>query len=225
MSEKKKSSELSEEEQSQLKDLFDHLDKNKDGHIDFKELNDYYNYLNKAEPSKDGSRVDARRLFERISTDDPKSQNIEFQDFLDYVGEKDKKIKLFFNNLDRDNNGTIDRNEIKKGFEELGIVLTMTQIDKLLRDIDGNGSLEIDWKEWRDFFRFAPHDKLEEMLRYWRMYSFVDYADQSIPNDYTKNEKKTGLWWRNLVAGGVAGAVSRTCTAPFDRVKIFLQVI
>uniref|UniRef100_A0A6M2DY76 Putative mitochondrial fad carrier protein n=1 Tax=Xenopsylla cheopis TaxID=163159 RepID=A0A6M2DY76_XENCH len=35
---------------------------------------------------------------------------------------------------------------------------------------------------------------------------------------------QTGKWWRHLVAGGVAGAVSRTCTAPLDRIKVFLQV-
>lgn len=34
----------------------------------------------------------------------------------------------------------------------------------------------------------------------------------------------TGVWWRQLVAGGGAGAVSRTCTAPLDRVKLFFQV-
>ncbi|KAH8289143.1 hypothetical protein KR054_000974, partial [Drosophila jambulina] len=39
-----------------------------------------------------------------------------------------------------------------------------------------------------------------------------------------QDELKTGLWWRHLVAGGIAGAVSRTCTAPLDRIKVYLQV-
>ncbi|XP_054737769.1 calcium-binding mitochondrial carrier protein SCaMC-3-like [Anastrepha obliqua] len=39
-----------------------------------------------------------------------------------------------------------------------------------------------------------------------------------------KKNIQTGLWWRHLVAGGLAGAASRTCTAPLDRIKVFLQV-
>lgn len=48
--------------------------------------------------------------------------------------------------------------------------------------------------------------------------------DMNVPDDFTQKEMQTGLWWRHLVAGGFAGAVSRTCTAPLDRVKVFLQV-
>jgi len=46
----------------------------------------------------------------------------------------------------------------------------------------------------------------------------------SVPDDFTLQEMLSGMWWRHLVAGGVAGAVSRTATAPLDRLKVFLQV-
>lgn len=59
------------------------------------------------------------------------------------------------------------------------------------------------------------------------MYSFqyLDIGeDMNVPDDFTPSELQTGKWWRHLLAGGIAGAVSRTCTAPLDRLKVFLQV-
>lgn len=57
------------------------------------------------------------------------------------------------------------------------------------------------------------------------IFQYLDIGeDMNIPDDFTQSEMQTGMWWRHLAAGGVAGAVSRTCTAPLDRLKVFLQV-
>lgn len=57
----------------------------------------------------------------------------------------------------------------------------------------------------------------------WLQYLDIG-EDMNVPDDFTQNEMQTGMWWRHLAAGGIAGAVSRTCTAPLDRLKVFLQV-
>lgn len=48
--------------------------------------------------------------------------------------------------------------------------------------------------------------------------------DIGVPEEFTKGEMVSGMWWRHLLSGGIAGAVSRTCTAPLDRIKVYLQV-
>lgn len=113
-----------------------------------------------------------------------------------------------------------------------------------------DNSLEISYDEWRSFFMVNPGilesitGDPNEMLRYWRgatvsddlfldrkaricvfrfVQQHVDLGESpyiALEDEETENKR----WWKNLVAGGCAGAVSRTATAPFDRLKIIMQV-
>lgn len=53
----------------------------------------------------------------------------------------------------------------------------------------------------------------------------LDIGEQlTVPDEFSEEEKKSGYVWRQLMAGAMAGCVSRTGTAPLDRLKVFRQV-
>lgn len=115
----------SDADHAQIQELFQQLDKNRDGRIDFDELNEYFrekvnnNNNNKQTggSSKASSDEQARKLFDSITTNTNSSgtqpsasaqaviENFDFRDFVDYVNRTDRKIELIFKNLDRDQNG------------------------------------------------------------------------------------------------------------------------
>jgi solute carrier family 25 phosphate transporter 23/24/25/41 len=114
--------------------------------------------------------------------------------------------------------GTIDGEEIKTRLNELGIKVTDQNIRLLLEKMDKDGDVKINWEEWRDFLLLQPSTNWEDISKVWHHATFGDYPE--ITEEFTPN----GLWWRQLLAGGAAGTVSRTCTAPLDRLKVFFQV-
>jgi len=95
----------------------------------------------------------------------------------------------------------------------------------LLSRIDKDKTLELSQDEWTHYFMFHPAADVQEIINHWRHATVLDLGeDMSVPDDFTAAEVATGQWWRHLAAGGMAGAVSRTATAPMDRAKVFLQV-
>lgn len=146
-------------------------------------------------------------------------------EFLHYMREHERKLQLQFSNLDKNHDGAVDLDEIVIAFKELGVEVDRREAEKLLRRMDQDGSLTISYDEWRDFLLLAPVSDIRELITYWRHSTYLDIGeDMNVPDDFTQNEMQTGKWWRHLAAGGIAGAVSRTCTAPLDRLKVFLQV-
>ncbi|XP_058829908.1 mitochondrial adenyl nucleotide antiporter SLC25A25 isoform X2 [Topomyia yanbarensis] len=337
--------ELPQADEERLEKIFNKLDRDGNGRIDIHDLS--------AALKEFGlSHAYAERFLKQ--SDQTQSGDVGLAEFIHYVREHEKNLRLQFSNLDKNRDGMVDLEELIVAFKDLGIEMDRHEAAKLLKRMDKDGSLNISFNEWRDFLLLAPSSDIHELVRYWRhsthlryneaylvmigrkmnseimpsindpplpiivptfvansdsknevgatetstnktttnintttttnsevlvgktpdedpelsLLSLIDLEeaiahvtelilnpkllnrnpsiagvhkcynthllvdgkyldigeDLNVPDDFTQSEMQSGMWWRHLAAGGIAGAVSRTCTAPLDRLKVFLQV-
>ncbi|XP_002733070.1 calcium-binding mitochondrial carrier protein SCaMC-2-like isoform X2 [Saccoglossus kowalevskii] len=210
--------ELSTDDEERLNGLFQQLDVDGDGKIDVHDLTKGLKKLGVHQTPGQAQRIITK-------ADKNKDGHMDLSEFVQYLAEHEKNLKLQFRNVDKDQDGHIDKREVMSALEELGITVTDSQVHKIIQSMDKDGTYKIDWHEWREYLLFHPGSELKDIYRYWRHATFIDIGDDVIvPDDFTEQEYTSGMWWRQLVAGGAAGAVSRTCTAPLDRLKVLLQV-
>ncbi|XP_063787123.1 mitochondrial adenyl nucleotide antiporter SLC25A23-like [Pseudophryne corroboree] len=198
--------------------LFQQMDSNQDGHVDINELREGLAAL--------GMRPchNAEQEILRAGDTDQDGQ-LDFEEFTRYLEEREKRLLIMFNSLDRNNDGRIDVSEIQDCFHGLGVHITLDQAQKILQSMDRDGTLTIDWLEWRDHFLLNPLHNMEDVVTYWKHSSVLDIGESlAVPDEFSQKEIRSGTWWKQLLAGGVAGAVSRTGTAPLDRLKVLMQV-
>ncbi|XP_066563808.1 calcium-binding mitochondrial carrier protein SCaMC-3b isoform X2 [Amia ocellicauda] len=150
---------------------------------------------------------------------------LDFQEFCQYLRSHEKQLRLMFRSLDRNNDGQIDVGEIQQALHSLGVDVTTEQAFTILQGIDRDGTMTIDWNEWRDHFLLNPLTNMEDIAHYWKHSVVLDIGESlTVPDEFSERERRSGGWWKQLIAGAIAGAVSRTGTAPLDRLKVFLQV-
>uniref|UniRef100_A0A674NQS0 Solute carrier family 25 member 24 n=1 Tax=Takifugu rubripes TaxID=31033 RepID=A0A674NQS0_TAKRU len=199
--------------------LFAKLDANKDGKVDVSELR-----AGLAAMGIKSGKGAAQKIIS--SGDKDEDEGLDFSEFSKYLKEHEKKLKLTFKSLDKNNDGRIDHTEIKQSLADLGLDISKEEAEKILQSIDVDGTMTVDWNEWREHFLFNPATNLQEIIRYWKHSTVLDIGESlAIPDEFTEEEKTSGLWWKQLSAGAMAGAVSRTGTAPLDRMKVFMQVL
>ncbi|KAI2588232.1 SLC25A23 isoform 13, partial [Pan troglodytes] len=73
-----------------------------------------------------------------------------------------------FHSLDRNQDGHIDVSEIQQSFRALGISISLEQAEKILHSMDRDGTMTIDWQEWRDHFLLHSLENVEDVLYFWK---------------------------------------------------------
>ncbi|CAH0383440.1 unnamed protein product [Bemisia tabaci] len=151
--------EMPHEDEERLEKLFNSLDLDGKGKIDIHDLSEA---LKKA-----GLHHGYAEKFLRHS-DTNKSGDISLAEFIHYVKEHEKNLRLGFSHLDKNRDGKIDLEELVKAFSELGVEIDHNEARKLLQRMDKDGSLEISFNEWRDYLLYAPTTDIRDLINYWR---------------------------------------------------------
>lgn len=206
-----------EKDAERYQKLFRKLDRNSDGKIDVNDLATLFD-KHKNIKNKETSVNRAKKVIS-LGTKDDSTENLNFTEFVEYMIDHEKRLELIFNRIDLDNDNKISYNELKDFLNKLDIEISAKESKILVEKINKNGSLMIGPNEWKEYFFLLNIENLDELIYHWRYSTSIYIADAS------SEENRQEMWYKNLIAGAVAGAVSRTITAPFDRLKTVMQAL
>ncbi|KAG0257622.1 hypothetical protein DFQ27_005036 [Actinomortierella ambigua] len=142
-----------------------------------------------------------------------------YSDFQIFVEEKEERLWNLFQEIDHNNDHEIQPEELQASLAKAGIHLSEGDLEQFVKAIDKDGNGVIDYDEWRDFLVLLPRETtLKEIYKYVQEV----IAQVGVDGDVVIPPSDHEYVVKYLLAGAIAGAVSRTVTAPLDRLKVYL---
>ncbi|EIE76032.1 hypothetical protein G6F46_004281 [Rhizopus delemar] len=206
--------EKASEREARIKSLFESLDCKKRGYLDAEDVLGGFLKLTHLP-------AHTRYVTDLLAKCDTAHDGvIYFQEFRNYVLEKEKELWELFAEINRSSDFKLRPKDLENALKAAGIHVTNDDITQFIQCIDTEGNGYIDFQDWRDFLLLLPRETtLMEVYQYYQSSTQLTHdAEVVIPHT---DEGATNAY-KYLAAGGMAGAVSRTCTAPFDRLKVYL---
>ncbi|KAJ0617558.1 putative mitochondrial carrier protein [Helianthus annuus] len=147
---------------------------------------------------------------------------VDYEEFRKYMDDKELELFRIFQDIDVVKDGGIERQELHDALVKSGIELNDAELASFVEHIDKDNNGTITFGEWRDFLLLYPHEAtIKNIYQHWERISQIDIGEQAvIPAGISKQSNA----FKYLLAGGVAGAISRTATAPLDRLKVSFAV-
>ena len=180
-----------------------------------------------------------------VAADGDRDGKLSYHDFKRFVNEREAKVHAVFTLLDRQGDGYIDADGVAHGLSMLGITASRDGVEELMRrtkQLQRSESFGLVWTEaaqsgahegeetrinyntFRTMLVLLPSTSLRSVFNYWAKATQMTNAGIDFDGDAKFSQDSfQGRALNTLVAGGIAGMVSRTATAPIDRLKLLIQ--
>ncbi|XP_065018391.1 calcium-dependent mitochondrial ATP-magnesium/phosphate carrier protein 2-like isoform X5 [Musa acuminata AAA Group] len=207
--------ETKEEREVRIRSLFNFFDAAGVGHLDYVQIEAGLSAL--CIPAEYKYARDLLKV-----CDANRDGRVDYQEFRRYLDDKELELYRIFQAIDVEHNGCILPEELWDALIKAGIEIDDEELVRFVEHVDKDNNGIITFEEWRDFLLLYPHEAtIENIYQYWEKVCLVDIGEQAvIPEGISKHVNAS----KYLIAGGLAGAASRTVTAPLDRLKVVLQV-
>ena len=174
---------------------------------------DIVNVLNVADTNQDGA--------------------ISLDEFTAFCTKQDHKIRSTFTTLDMNKDHSLSPTEIRHVLRtKLGLELSTEEMAHFIQQFSNRDApTEILFDEFRDRLLLVPAVNVRRFYEVHRPSMAIDIGESFVVPDDQHDDQQHGIGddanpyskLNVFISGGICGAISRTMTAPADRVKVLFQ--
>ncbi len=153
------------------------------------------------------------------SSDANKDGRVSAEEFAVFARRQHVALQAVFDTIDVKRTGRVTEADLRQARDALGLTLTDADVHALLADADRDKSGAVTFEEFAELLFFARDVHMRGVFDQWASHALLESSEYAPPVEV---ERKLPTW-ALLVSGAIAGAVSRTATAPLDRLKTLMQ--
>lgn len=199
--------------------IFNEIDEGQKGWLSEKDIE---NHLNKFRlPNAD---MQAKLLFKSLSHQSKISTGISLIDFVDFVKRREKTLMEIYSEVDGNLDGVITSAKLEKKLAQHSEIfadpsIAATASKALMSRMSVGGDESCSFREFSRVFLFMVEVDVNLVFNHWAKYSVIAGEDYSLPDEKSIEKSRANIF----LSGAIAGCISRTTTAPLDRLKVIMQ--
>uniref|UniRef100_A0A915KVK1 Uncharacterized protein n=1 Tax=Romanomermis culicivorax TaxID=13658 RepID=A0A915KVK1_ROMCU len=98
---------------------------------------------------------------------------------------------------------------------KLGVSTTDQEAENIVSKMRVSSQAVVNLETFKNYLILNPSSDPLELAKFWQHSLIVDTGEDTlVPEEFTLSNYQRNTWWKHLLAGGIAGGVSRSFTAP-----------